>query len=139
MNFLNLYKPSVERIYGNKFSDLRSTFQTVLVVLSNVENLNHTSTVKECDAQFEMLKGAITRHFDLQQTYMLKSVYTSIESHLEHHKRFQTTVEEFCIDFAQNSNSKNLTAFRCIQKELLHHLLMDDAHLINFLVRNEPC
>lgn len=128
MDLLNSFKPSMDRIYGDNAPELRQSFQTILVVLASVEKLDHLSTSKECEAKFDMLRGAISRHFDLQATLMFEAEYEGAQTHVDRHSTFEISLNDFCVKYSRNTVSQNTTAFRGIQKWLLHHLLMDDAH-----------
>ena len=121
----------MERIYGAaNLPELRSSFETVLMVMSAVEKLDHTYTPKECQAKFDMLRGSLRRHFELQATMLFESEYEGAETHVDRHSTIEVSVDIFCQKYSSNTVSQNIVAFRALQKSLLHHLLMDDAHFV---------
>lgn len=134
MKMLNAYKPSLDRIYGNRFPELRSSFQTLLMVLCNVEDVMHElSSDKERTAILCMLSGSATRHFELEAVHMKEHGYNreSIELHVIKHQKFLDDVELFCFCFLTRTMKQNVVAYRTLQKWLLHHLLMEDAHYMS--------
>lgn len=134
MNMLNAYKPSLDRIYGTRFPELRSSFQTLLMVLCSMEDILHElSTGDERNSKLSMLSGAATRHFALEAEHMKNHGYNreSIELHVEKHQKFLDDVELFCYSFSHQMMKHNVVAYRAMQKWLLHHLLMEDAHYMS--------
>lgn len=134
MNLLNQYMPSMNRIYGGKFNDLRSSFSTLLIVLDGVtELILKGGEREEQDAKLRMLSGTAYRHFQLENERIGVSEYEGAESHIDKHCGFLQQVEMFQLEFAYNTQEQNLAAARNLQRWLSTHLLMDDAHLISNL------
>lgn len=133
MNLLSMYKPSMDRIYANKDAELRSSFQSILMVLASFEELIQTGSQDARESQLNMLVGCTNRHFDLQARKMIEKGYDpdSMDIHLTHHSEFVQTVEMYSFNFNHATVQQNLCGFRAIQKWLLHHLLMDDAHFMS--------
>lgn len=134
MDLLSSFKPSMDRIFGNKQPQVRSSFQTILLVLQSIEGLISQPLEKsETERKLGMLAGAITRHFNLENQLMLDSKYDeySTESHMDKHSDFIHKVEMFCFNFPYSTPEQNMASYRGIQKWLLHHLLMEDAHFMH--------
>lgn len=131
MNLLNIYAPSMDRIYGNNLPQLRSSFQTLLIVLEGVGELFPICEPDEREAKLNMLIGCTNRHFELQAQLMAQAKYEPMDTHIDKHCGFIQTVEMFCFNFPHSTFEQNRSAYRSLQKWLLHHLLMDDAHFMS--------
>src|SRR5438094_9222095 len=134
MDLLSSFKPSMDRIFGNKIPHVRASFQTILLVLQSTEALISQPQEKdEIERNLSMLTGAITRHFHLEnQMLMDHTTYDeySRETHIDKHCDFVQKVEMFCFNFPYSTPEQNRASYRGIQKWLLHHLLMEDAHFM---------
>lgn len=131
MNLLSMYKPSLDRIYGSNLPELRSSYQAILLVLAGLEELIMKGTPEERDSKLNALVGCTQRHFEMQTVCMQERDYYNVNSHADKHHDFLQTVEMFCLNFRHLTAEQNYASFRNIQKWLLHHLLMDDAHFMS--------
>lgn len=133
MDMISSFKPSMDRIFGNKQPELRSSFQTILMVLQGIEELiSQPQDSEYMTRKFSMLTGSVKRHFDLENNAMVAHKYDeySTETHINKHCDFIHTVEMFAMNFCRSTKEQNMVSYRGIQKWLLHHLLMEDAHFM---------
>lgn len=95
--------------------------------------MHELSTDDERTSKLRMLSGASTRHFELEAEHMKSHGYNreSIELHVIKHQKFLDDVEFFCNSFSHQLMKHNVAAYRGLQKWLLHHLLMEDAHYMS--------
>jgi hemerythrin-like metal-binding protein len=133
MDLLSNFKPSMDRIFGTHAPQLRSSFQTILLVLQSIEELISQPLEKELtERKLLALAGAVRRHFEIEYQLMIAKRYDeySVEVHSDKHSDFIQRVEMFCFNFPYSTQEQNMASYRGIQKWLLHHLLMDDAHFM---------
>lgn len=133
MDLISNFKPSMDRIFGNHAPHVRSSFQAILIVLQSLEELISQPQERQAvEAKLSMLRGAIRRHFELETQMMVDHRYDqySTDVHVDKHCDFEHKVEMFCCNFPYNLPEQNMASYRSIQKWLLHHLLMDDAHFM---------
>lgn len=130
MNLLSMYKPSLDRIYGNNLPELRESFQAILLVLASFEELIVVGSPEERETKLNALIGCTERHFQMQIDCMSKRGYYNVNDHADKHTDLIQTVEMFSLNFRHLTAEQNFALFRNIQKWLLHHLLMDDAHFM---------
>ena len=129
MNLLKMYEPSLDRIYGNNLTEIRQSFNVLLLSLDGLQTLFDTpATPSEIRSKFSMLIGCVYRHFEIEVRNMQRDEYSATESHIDKHAVFTGMVETFRLNFFENTREENLHEYRSVQRWLLHHLLMDDAH-----------
>lgn len=124
MNLLNMYGPSVDRIYGQNLPELRASFHEVLSTLSYLHN-SIKEGIKECAATSLIYK--LRHHFDVQAITMERLGYYNTRAHEEKHEEFLTILD----DFEVCSSAVKTTIFYTIHRWIFNHLLMDDAHFMS--------
>lgn len=132
MNLLKMYTPSINRIYGDKLSNLRESFQAMLLTMDSVQTLfeGPAPSAAEVESKLSMLIGSVYRHFENEVRHMQQHNYYDIETHMDKHAVFIEKVEAFRFNFPDKKSEENFVAYRLLQRWVTSHLLWDDAHLV---------
>lgn len=131
MNLLKMYTPSLDRIYGEKLSHLRESFQTLLLTMDGVQSLLVSPAPQsEIRAKMSMMVGSAYRHFENEVTHMYKIGYEDIETHMDKHAKFINMLETFSFSFVDNDLAENVNQYRMLQKWVTSHLMWEDAHFV---------